>query len=481
MSSLVPTEIETPGRVRRALSLLRWKPFETSTAEGLSRERHRRIALSTIASGLAKGVSVLAGLIILPLTLHYLGSERYAMWTMISSLFFTLASMDFGIGNGLVTLVAAAHGKEDKKLIKKYVSSGFFMLLAIGLVVGLIALAASALFPMARLFNVTSPLARQEAGSAVAVVAVLFGLGLPLFAALKFQEGLQEGFNSYLAQMFGNLLALGFAFLVIELHLGLPWLVLSLLGGQCLANLGTFVAQFFVRKPWACPAWADFDFKTTLGLMKTGLLFFLLNWLTLIGLQVLDPFVISHVVGPAEGAKQVAVYSVVQKLSQMAFLYTAFTQALWPAYAEAIARSDFAWVRKTIRRSLRISVIWGGLGGLVLYLCGAWLIRLWVGPIFSVSECRGLLLSFGVYMLIYSVALALSVIITGSHLLKECLLFLSITAPLAFALKLVLCRSWGAPGVVWASVFAYSIGFVLPAAWLIRKIYWSSSLCQKTD
>ena len=73
MSSLQPTEIESRNRVSRVLSLLRWKPFETSNAEGLARERHRRILLSTVASGLAKGVSILAGLIIVPMTLRYLG------------------------------------------------------------------------------------------------------------------------------------------------------------------------------------------------------------------------------------------------------------------------------------------------------------------------------------------------------------------------------------------------------------------------
>jgi O-antigen/teichoic acid export membrane protein len=481
MSCLVPTEIEIRGRISRALSLLRWKPFETSTIEGLARERHRRIFLSTIASGLAKGVAVLANLIIVPMTLHYLGEERYAMWAMISSLFVTLNTADLGIGSGLLNLVATASGNGDKRLIKRYISSGFFMLLAIGVGIAAALLIASAFIPMARVFNVTSALARSEAGSAVGVVAAVFCLGMPLLVGLRFQEGLQEGFNSYLAQMAGNTLALGFALIVVRLELGLPWLVLSLLGGPLLANLGIFIGQFFVYKPWARPAWAACDADTTRMLLKTGFIFFLLNILTLVGWQGLDPFVISHVLGPAIGVKQVAAYSVVQRLSQVGFLYWALTQSLWPAYAEAIARRDFDWVRKTILRSVRFSVIWGGLSGVGLYLCGGWLIRHWVGTVVSVSECRGLLLSFSAYMVVCSVVSALSVVITGSHLLKECLVFLSITAPLAFVLKLVLCRKFGASGVVWASIIGYSIAFILPAAWMIRNRYWSTSPGQTVD
>jgi O-antigen/teichoic acid export membrane protein len=438
----------------------------------LARERHRRIVLSTAASGLAKGVSVLANLIIVPMTLHYLGEERYAMWAMISSLFITLNSADLGIGNGLLNLVAAASGKGDKKLIKKYISSGFFMLLAVGVGIAAMLLVAPAFIPMARVFNVSSGLARSEAGRAVGVVAVVFGLGMPLLVALRFQEGLQEGFNSYLAYMAGNILALVFALMVVKLKLGLPWLVLSLLGGPLVANLGIFIGQFFVYKPWARPAWADCGLETTRRVIKTGLIFFLLNMLALFGVQALDPFVIAHVLGPTEGARQVTAYSVVQRLSQIAFLYWALTQALWPAYAEAIARQDFNWVRKTIRRSLWLSVVLGGSMGLGIYFFGDWIVRIWVGPVLQGPEGRLLLLSFAAYIPINSVVGTLSVVLNGGMLLRQQLVFLLVTTAVAVALKIILCRVWGAAGVVWGTNLAFSICFIPPAASLLRKTYW---------
>src|SRR5665213_504606 len=457
------------NRARRLWSLLRLAPFETSTAEGLSRERHRRLILATLASGLAKGVSVLATWIILPLTLGYLGEKRYALWAMISSLFTSLICMDLGIGNGLLTFIATAHGKDDKKAIKRYVSSGFFMLLCVGSVLGMAVLIGCAFVPMGKVFNVTSPAIIHELIWAVAVLGLLLGFGMPLLVALRFQEGLQEGFNTYLAQMSGNILALGLTLIVVHLKLRLPWLVLALLGGPCLANLGSFVLQFLVFKRWARPAWVDCAAETSRALVKTGLIFFLLNLLTLIGLQVADPFVIAQVKGPAE----VTAYSIVQKLSQAAFFCWALTQALWPAYAEAIARGDFEWVRRTIRRSLKFGLICGVGLGLGLYLFGMPVIAFWVRTPYSASLVHSLLPSFGVYILLYGIVLTLSVIICGSHLLKECLAFLSVTALLALVLKVVLCRKFGAPGVVWATIIAYSIGFILPALWLIRKTYWS--------
>jgi O-antigen/teichoic acid export membrane protein len=43
-----------------------------------------------------------------PLTLTYLGSERYGMWMAISSIVALLAFADFGLGNGLVNAIAVA-------------------------------------------------------------------------------------------------------------------------------------------------------------------------------------------------------------------------------------------------------------------------------------------------------------------------------------------------------------------------------------
>jgi O-antigen/teichoic acid export membrane protein len=472
MSFFLPMEIESRNRVSRALSLLRLKPFETGTAEGLAQERHRRILLSTIASGLAKGISVLAGLIIVPMTLHYLGEERYAVWAMISTLFLTMSSTDLGIGAGVLNLVAAASGKDDRRLIKKYVSSGFFMLLGIGLVMGLIFMVAPAWVPVEKVFNVTSGPARAEAASAVRVVALIYGLGLPLMVVLRFQEGLQEGFYTYLTQMAGNLISLACAFVVIKLELGLPWLVLSLLGGNALANSGAFIFQFYFRKPWACPAWPEFEVETTRRLVKTGGIFFVLTILTLISMQALDPFIVSHTLGPKEGARQVTAYSVVQRLSQVAFLYWAFTQALWPAYAEAITRKDYHWVRKMIRRSMWLSGAVGGALGLVICLFGDWIVQLWVGPVLHGAEGRLLLLSFAVFIPINSVVGTLAVVINGGMLLRQQLVFLLVTTVVAVPLKIILCREWGAAGVVWGSSFAFCICFILPAALLVRKSYW---------
>jgi O-antigen/teichoic acid export membrane protein len=460
-------------RARRLVSLVRLAPFETTTVEGQSRERHRRIILATVASGLAKGVSVLASLVIVPMTLHYLGKERAALWAMISSLFIGLTCVDFGIGNGLLNLIATAHGKDDKKTIKECVSSGFFLLLSVGLLLAIVVVLGCIFIPMAKVFPVTSAPAIHEVACAVAVLGIFLGLGMPTMVVLRFQEGLQEGFNTYLAQMFGNILALVFALIVVHLKLGLPWLVLALLGGPFVANVGGFAFQFYVFKKWAQPAWKDCASDTSRALIKTGLIFFALNILTILGFQQADTFIIPHVLGDVRGPSEVTAYWVVQRLSQASFLCWALTQALWPAYAEAIARNDLGWVRQTIRRSLKFSLVCGVTLGLGLYFFGMPVIKFWARTPFSPSLIQPLLLSFAFYILVYGVVLTLAVVINGAHLLKEQLVFLVFSTSAALILKIVLCKAMGAAGVVWATNIAFTLFFILPAFLLIRKRYGS--------
>ena len=87
-------------------NLVRLLPFDTATQEGRAKERHRRIVLSAIASAMAKIISITTALISVPLTLHYLGPERYGMWMTISSLAALLAFADLGIGNGMLNAIA---------------------------------------------------------------------------------------------------------------------------------------------------------------------------------------------------------------------------------------------------------------------------------------------------------------------------------------------------------------------------------------
>ena len=82
------------NQLSKIILIVRLKPFDTSTQEGRSQERYRRAALTMLSSLAARSVSILTVLISVPLTLGYLGVERYGLWMTISSVIAMLVFAD---------------------------------------------------------------------------------------------------------------------------------------------------------------------------------------------------------------------------------------------------------------------------------------------------------------------------------------------------------------------------------------------------
>ncbi|MFN7141794.1 MAG: lipopolysaccharide biosynthesis protein, partial [Limisphaerales bacterium] len=184
------------------------------------------------------------------------------------------------------------------------------------------------------------------------------------------------------------------------------------------------------------------------------------------GMQT-DALVITRVNGPED----VVPYSVVQRLSLIALLYAAFLQSLWPAYGEAVARKDFAWVQKTFMRSLRLSLFFGTLFAVILFIFGEPLIKLWLKE--AVVPSKNLLLSFAFFILVNSVIGVIAVIFNSTFLLRKQLQLLFFASVTSFILKILLCKMMGAPGAVWATVIAFTLFFILPGFRIVRKTFWS--------
>jgi O-antigen/teichoic acid export membrane protein len=132
-------------------------------------------------------------LITVPLTLKYLGNERFGLWMAISSVLAMAAFADFGVGNGVLNTVSKAFGKDDIEGIRRAVSSGFAVLNSIAVLLLLSFFAVFRFINWADFFRVVSPLARIEAGPALAVFAICFALNISMDVVQRVQLGLQQG------------------------------------------------------------------------------------------------------------------------------------------------------------------------------------------------------------------------------------------------------------------------------------------------
>ena len=452
--------------VARLISL---QPYDTSTPEGRARERHRRVLLSALASGLAKIISVATALISVPLTLHYLGAERYGMWMTISSLAAILAFADLGIGNGMLNAIAAAHGRDDRTAIRGYVSSGFF---ALGLVSSILLCLFAATYrfvPWASIFNVQTDIARQEVGPAVAGFFACFALSIPLAIVQRVQMALQRGFLSSLWQCLASTFGLMGVLFSIHYQAGLPWLVFAFVGTPLAVSALNSVIFFGYMQPEIAPARRAITRDAATQLVRTGSLFLVLQLVAAVAYSS-DSFVIAQLLG----ASSVVEYAVPERLFSLITMLLAMVLApLWPAYGEAIARGDVAWVRRTLRRSVAAAAALAFVFSFPLVWLAPWIIKLWVGK--TVVPSMPLLLSLAVWKTIEAGASSLAVFLNGANVVRIQLIVSLITMGAAISLKVLLVPIIGVSGTVWATVIAFTMfalipyGFILPN--IIKKVY----------
>ena len=95
-----------------------------SNSSGRSKEAVKNIVVSFIA----RGVSMVCSLLLVPLTINYINPTRYGIWLTLSSIIGWILLFDFGLGNGLRNRFAEAKAKGDKDLTRQYVSTTYFTL-----------------------------------------------------------------------------------------------------------------------------------------------------------------------------------------------------------------------------------------------------------------------------------------------------------------------------------------------------------------
>lgn len=466
------------GLVRKELSkkasiIFRLKPFDTFTPEGRARERYRRVALTTLASGAAKAISILTMLITVPLTLGYLGAERYGLWMTITSVVLMLGFADLGLGSGLMNAISEAHGQDDRQAAQNYVSSAFFLLSLMAFFLLAVFTLAYPFIPWAGVFNVKSSQAAREAGPAMAILVGCFALNMPLGVAQRVQMGYQEGYVNSLWQCLGSIIGLIGILLVVFFKAGLTWLVLAVGGSQVIAAGLNGLALFRSKRPWLFPRFRIFTAAAARRILHLGLLFFVLQLAGVFMIQA-DNLIIAQMLG----LTVVSQYAVVWQLFLLApSLLAMVLMPLWPAYGEAIARGDISWVKKTWRRSISLGLAINVPAVILLVVFGKQIAHLWVGP--QINPSTALLVGLGLYIFLASFGGPCAMLLNGANVIKFQVVCALVVAAAKVGISIGLVKLIGLPGVIFGSVIASILFIYIPIAFYLPRFFSSQNLIKK--
>jgi O-antigen/teichoic acid export membrane protein len=457
------------ARLARWRRFLRLRPFDTTTLQGRSDERYRRIAWSTALSAVGRLVGMATGLISVPLVLGYFGNDqighdRNGIWLQMSSFVAALGPLDLGIGLGLLTVVSDAHGRDDKEAARRAISTAVAMLSLIGALVIVVFGVAYFTVPWAGVFNVHTQPAISEAGPAAAVLVGAFAIGLPLGIVGTVQLAHQTGYISSAWAIVGNLGSFVALVLIINIHGSLPLLMLAMtcVGLPVAVLNGWFL--FRRHRPWLMPRVRDVDFRAGRGLLRVGSFFMVLQIAGLVAYS-LDNIVIAQILG--SGAVQE--YAVPTKLFVLAPTLLSYVLIpLWPAYRESLARGDGAWVKRTLRRSIILAALINIPSSLFLIVAGPFLLNLWVHS--QVHPTTLLMLGLGTWTIMNTLNAPFAMLLNGANIIgfqAGCSILMAIAN---VTISIYLVQRIGVSGAVYGSVISQLVFILIPELWYVRRL-----------
>ena len=455
--------------IKKKLELIRLVPFDTSTEEGRSNERHRRIALTAITSAVAKVITIATSFITVPLTLNYLGTERYGLWMTISSVIAMMWFADFGIGNGLLNAVSEAFGKDDKNAIKAHIANAVVILGGIALLILCLFFLVFPFVSWGAFFNVKTQLAMGEAGPALAAFMICFAIGVPATIVQRVQMGLQQGFASSLWQAGGSVLGLLLSLLVIFFKGGLPWLISALAGAPIIILLINGAVFFFFQNRELVPSIRQVSPSGMRRILHGGLLFFVLQLACSLA-YASDNIIIAQVIG----VDAVAKFSVISKLFEGVLMVIGLAfSPLWPAYGEAKARGDFMWIKKTLKRSMLTTFLLVVSAAILLICFYKPLLAIWIGGkhIFPIE----LVVLYAAWMIFKGLGGTYAMFLNGIHVLRPQIIIALIFTVVSIVLKIWFTYTLGLNGLLIALILSYVVTTVLPYSLLTKKILLDTS------
>jgi O-antigen/teichoic acid export membrane protein len=436
--------------------ILRFTPHDTSNAQGKSYERYRRILLTGGSTAIVKMFSVSINLITVPLTVNYLGAERYGLWMAISSIIALMGFADLGLGNGLLNAVSKANALKNSEEAQIAVSSTFFILAGISALLFLIFITVFPFISWQHVFNVKSALAIKESGPTMMALVIILLINMPLGIIERIQSGYQEGYRFQLWLILGSLLSFAGILVCIYFKSGLTWLVLCYSGGQLIAIILNGIYLFGKKRKYLRPKLKYFHWATGKVLIKSGIIFFSLGLFTLIA-NTSDDIIISQILSPSA----VAGYEIVKKMFLFSMVTQYLIQPLWPAFGEAMESGDFTWAQKTVRKALYGSIFFAFIISFPLFLFGKQIIMIWVSPQYIPSW--SLLLGFYIFVLIANYGGVMSTFLNSGPLLSKQLRMIGFASVSSVLLKIFLSFKFGVSGIIWATVIGYGIFYIVPS------------------
>ena len=394
-------------------------------------------------------------LVTIPITLEYLGADRFGLWMTISSLLSMMVFADLGIGNGLLTEIGKLDDKRDSQEFANLISTSYAVLTAGAalLLIGLWSLAP--MIPWSWLVHTSDTALVADTKHVGLICATCFILGIPLNLIAKIQLGLQRGYVNELWVAASSLSTMCCTLLAVQFRAPLPILVLTVAAPPLLFMLVNTYTFFRSHASRGDGCVGRFNVAVAKSIIRIGGSFFALSLLTTATLNC-DNLIVSRL----WGLQQVTELEVASKPFKLVLMFVSLLcMPVWPAYAQALARGEYSWIRSITRRLVAISAFTAVAMAIGVFFASPALFRLWIGPSFQVDPF--LMGTLALWTVLPAIAAPYFMLLNGSGNVFVQIKMWAWFLPIAVGCKTWFGQLWGVAGIPLGASIPYLI-IVIP-------------------
>lgn len=336
-----------------------------------------------------KGFNVLIGILILPITLSYLGSTRYGIWLTVGSLIEWFAFFDIGLSSGLRNKLAQALSKNNFYRARVYISTSYAMLLIISSCIYLFYYVIQHYIVWHNIFN-TSPDLEEEIRSLIKIAFTFFCLKFILqllnSILLAHQKPASRDFIQLISKIMSSLAIVVLAYTTTGSLVNVSY-AYSVVPAVIMIIATFYFFKFQFNK--YSPSFRCVNFKYIKNVMNLGMKFFIINIAVMV-MFTTDNMIITQLYGP----ESVTPYNIAYRyFGIFTMVFSIILSPIWSATTEAYTKGDIQWIENIVRK---MKLIWmvGVFIIIAMLVFSQPLYRLWVGDKVQIPIMLSIFMAF---------------------------------------------------------------------------------------
>jgi O-antigen/teichoic acid export membrane protein len=404
-------------------------------------KRTVKIKKNIIAAVFLKGCSIIIQFLLVPMTLNYLRPYEYGIWLTLSSILMWINYFDIGLGHGLRNKLAEALALDNKELAGIYVSTTFYFLAIIAIIIYFLFLVLNNWIDWYKLLNISSD-EMYNLNTLISFIFLFFCVSFVFkIVGVVYLANQLSVINDFII-FSGNVVSLIVIFILTKISEGnLAKVAITYSAAPVVSCFIMYFVTFYIKYPFLRPRISGVKINYLNNLIGLGIQFFFIQISDMI-IFSMSNVLVSHLFG----AEYVTSYNIVFKyFSVISMIFSIIVTPLWSSITDAYTKNDYNWIKRIMRNFCYIWFLLVLIMFFMIILSKA-VLKIWIGSEINIQY--SLIILMGIYFIVHNWAVIFAVYLNGIGKNRLRILDAAIRGILFIPLAFTLAWKFGVNGII---------------------------------